>query len=268
MKNSHRIFAFLIASLILFFFYPQMGTGSEVVLSGLIEKETLEEAAFKGDTTTVKALLAKGVNVNEKRKKGTTPLIAAARSGHLEIVNLLLAAGAEVDPKTGPKRVGQPTALWWAARNGHQVIVETLLENGADVNGKEGKLTPTALMEAVERGHPFIVEVLLIGGANPNEKNAYGRTALWMAAILGRTKAVEILLENGADVNTTGEIGLTPLMLAVDSWKFKYWIVKALLENGADVNMKDKGGNTASMFAKKRGYDEFFQLLKDTGREK
>ena len=56
---------------------------------------SLFEAASKGDTEKVQALLAKGADVNAKRDDGVTALMEAKKKGHKEIVQLLKKAGAK-----------------------------------------------------------------------------------------------------------------------------------------------------------------------------
>ena len=51
------------------------------------------------DVATVKALLAKGTDVNVKDKDGKTALMSASNKGHTEIVEMLLAKGADVNLK-------------------------------------------------------------------------------------------------------------------------------------------------------------------------
>ena len=57
----------------------------------------------------------------------------AARNGHKEIVELLIAKGADVDAKDEDGW----TPLHWAVVNGHEETVELLLANGSDVNAKD-----------------------------------------------------------------------------------------------------------------------------------
>ena len=55
----------------------------------------LLDAARRGDSAIVKALLAKGADVTAKDKKGETALMHAKRGGHTEILDLLKRAGAK-----------------------------------------------------------------------------------------------------------------------------------------------------------------------------
>jgi ankyrin repeat protein len=69
-----------------------------------------------------------------------TPLSAAAKSGHLSIVMMLLA-----HPNVDVNGVGKDgcTALWHASANGHQVVVQCLLsQTEVDVNKASPHGTP------------------------------------------------------------------------------------------------------------------------------
>ena len=88
--------------------------------------QELIEAAKKGNTTAVKALLEAGADVNTKDKKGWTGLLLAAVKGHTATVQALLDAGADVNAKA----IGV-TALSLATRNGHTAVVQLLKKAGA-----------------------------------------------------------------------------------------------------------------------------------------
>ena len=82
----------------------------------------LHDAAFRGDVSKAKALLAKGAEVNAETDLGATPLDLAAYHGHLDVVKALLAKGAEVDAKDEYGR----TPLDLAALEGHLDVVQAL----------------------------------------------------------------------------------------------------------------------------------------------
>lgn len=90
--------------------------------------EQLLEAAGMGDTAIVQALVDTAVDINVKdRTFGYTPLIVAARQGHIDIVQILLERGADVE---ATDNYGS-TALYWAKKNQREEIVQLLLEAGA-----------------------------------------------------------------------------------------------------------------------------------------
>ena len=87
----------------------------------------LIEAARKGDTEKVQALLAKDADVNAKAIYGTTALMFAALEGHPDTVQALLAKGADVNAKDNYGT----TALITAKKKGHKEIVQLLKKAGA-----------------------------------------------------------------------------------------------------------------------------------------
>lgn len=83
---------------------------------------TLFEAVESGDVPRVKEALAGAPDVNMLGPDKRTPLIEAAGRGFLEIVQLLLAAGAEPRCRDG----SDETALLRAAANGHLAVARVL----------------------------------------------------------------------------------------------------------------------------------------------
>lgn len=83
---------------------------------------TLYEAVERGEVAQVKEALATAPDVNMLGPDKRTPLIEAAGQGLLEIVELLLAAGAE--PRC--RDASDETALLRAAANGHLAVARVL----------------------------------------------------------------------------------------------------------------------------------------------
>jgi len=110
----------------------------------------------KPNTNLVNKIIDKGVNVNAKSNRDSTALMAAAKSGHLELVKLLFANGANLDDANLDHNI---TPLIWAANEGHLPIVKYLLEKGADKNILTHN-NYTAGTIAKENAHYDIVDVL------------------------------------------------------------------------------------------------------------
>jgi outer membrane protein assembly factor BamB len=102
-------------------------------------KEDLLTAARKGDAAAVKALLAKGADVNAKTEYGVTPLALAADKGHVEVVKVLLQHKAKVNTKD---TFYQFTPVSWAYMRNNTAIVGLLVEAGAE--GAESLLSGAA----------------------------------------------------------------------------------------------------------------------------
>lgn len=109
-------------------------------------------AAFNGNEKAVKALLDRGANVN---KDGWAPLHYAAASGNEKIVRMLLEKDAFVDA-VSPNAT---TPMMMAARGGHIYAVKLLYDAGADPTIKNQR-GYTASDFAMENKNSKIVEGL------------------------------------------------------------------------------------------------------------
>lgn len=160
---------------------------------------------------------------------------------------------------------GQSDLLWRAALARHEETVEVLLRAGAAVNPQDGSMP--SLFAAAELGQVGMIRSLLHWGADANTV-AEGATALERAlgSMIRSAEGVSLLLDAGADVNATGHPGnCTPLMLAAGGSDAE--IVKLLLGAGADARATDQTGRTALMNAAADGNEEIVKLLLDAGAD-
>lgn len=124
--------------------------------------ESFVQSARNGDAIAVKLFLESGINIHAKNKFGETALMAAAFGGYGEIIDALLAHGAETDVNRKGNEGGTP--LMAAAVNGNLDTVRVLLGHGADVNTKDN-FGFTALMYADGQQHSDVVQLLISSGA-------------------------------------------------------------------------------------------------------
>ncbi len=187
-------------------------------------------AIEKGDLKTVNDILKKDPrSVRVVEPFGVTPLHMAARSGRLEIIDLLVGRGAVVD---------------------------------YDQRGAEG----TPLHDAVKFGKAEAARRLLQHGANIRCRARGGDSLLEVALAKGHVDVAKLLLEKGADPNGNPKQGHWPLLKAVGSWKGdKLALVRLLLDHGADATLLDKDG--WSLLGRIPGYAprEVVPLLKQHG---
>jgi ankyrin repeat protein len=125
--------------------------------------KALIEAVGNGDIGEVKALLAKGVDVNGSTKKKKPVHYAAA---NYELLQVLIKSGMElndVSPFYG-------TILTRHARVEDTRILELLLKSGADANGQRPSSQATALIEVSSKDRPESISILLKHGADINLK--------------------------------------------------------------------------------------------------
>ena len=147
------------------------------------------------DPAGVALLLRLKAKVDARNVEGRSALHEAALAGHEQIVQALLAAGADAVASDARSR----TALHEAARGGHLPIVERLLAH--PVRG--AALDPTlldadgrhALLHAAlaERASPDLVARLLALGVDPEQRDTDGKRALDHAAEAGRWSLVAVL---------------------------------------------------------------------------
>ena len=127
--------------------------------------QKLMTAIQAGDVATVRALIAQGVDVNEKSpvvangNDGQTPLLVACFLGHTEIVKLLLAAGA--NPRINDYLL-KATPIHKAAYAGRPEALLALRSNaGGEINAQGPYNGYTAMHDAVWHGHPDCLAVIL-----------------------------------------------------------------------------------------------------------
>jgi ankyrin repeat protein len=170
---------------------------------GMASDSRLSEAAMQGNKDMVRSLLKDRVDVDAAQGDGSTALHWAAFRDDIEMVKMLLAAGANVKVAT---REGAITPLFMACTNGNAAIIEALLKAGADANAVNANGT-TAVMTAAASGSADAVKVLVYYGADVKAKeSAHGQTALMFAAALNRDAAIKALLARGAEANVTTKV--------------------------------------------------------------
>jgi ankyrin repeat protein len=197
---------------------------------------TLHRVVRAGDIASVKTLLTRE-NANAFHN-GETALHIAADTGFLTALNLLLAAGADIDAGT---QKDHWTALHIATVNEHENMIAQLLAAGAEVNtdayvkqsnipeerlqliDADGNVnnevySMTPLQAAIINGNLSITKQLLAAKANMNARGGSANdTPLHIAADTVDGQLAHLLLENGAQENATNLYGWTPLHSAVES---------------------------------------------------
>ena len=158
-------------------------------------EDLLMAAAGHGFAGRVRALLALGVDPDARGSRhpiyqGRSPAQEAALSGHMEIVSLLVDAGARWDHD-------RVDSLLAAATAGERESVEGLLASDAGLRERAIERRPDQLVRAVEEGRQAGVALLLELGFDVNALRR--STPLHEAAMRGDLPTIELLLEHGAD---------------------------------------------------------------------
>lgn len=211
----------------------------------------------------IEILIAAGADVNVGSSRHGLPLSAAAKSFHW--TKRLLDAGAKVNGKLP----GLPTALQSACAQPNIDIIQLLLDAGADVNApaspNRGK---PALQAAIHVGKTSIIDLLLQHGADCHALAAesHGATALQFAAIDGRIPIAIRLLRAGAEINAPPSItgGRTALEGAAEHGRLD--VVSLLLKNDPDMDGLDARCQRAAKLVAKNGHFVISRLLQEYAR--
>lgn len=241
-------------------------------------------AVRHGDVESARLLLDAAASVNETAADGISPLVLAAHSGHAEMVAFLLGRRADVNAAEAGY-----TALHAAVLRGDLDMINTLLAHGANPNARltKGTRAPrdtnhwilssylagaTPFLLAAKYGEPAIMRLLVAHGADPLLPTNDGSTPLMMAAGLtwgwnmedrrdravpaevvqalheneARTlEVVRLALEFGGEVNAANAAGDTALHAA--TFKGFETVVKFLVANGGDMGRKNKRGKAPAL---------------------
>ncbi|KAL2822234.1 ankyrin repeat-containing domain protein [Aspergillus cavernicola] len=269
----------------------------------------LHVAAHAGLTKYTAHLLGRGEDPNALDARNRTPTAYAAIAGHAETVDALLSSQAMF---TGYDRGGL-APIHHAAKGNHVRVLQRLLDAGADPlypqsPGNMSRLChlgQTSVEHACERGHVEATSVLVthmdairrscllphwaaVDGqadtlavlleypeirANVAAKDAWGNTALYLAACAADSATVRLLLDHGADIHArssgikpnSNEIVSTPEAVGAERWTplqgwangiSQWWkkchtsideweqTGKLLIGAGSDLDTRDDEGKT------------------------
>ena len=244
----------------------------------------------------LQVVMSHGGDVNATTKDNITALMLASRTGNVDTINVLLAAGA--DPNITD--AGGYTCLHDAVDVGcNKETLKAIIDHGANINAANKKgVTP--LMQAFQVGNINAISVLLDAeadlniidqdgdtclhravrarcskeilqsvircGANVNAANKSSVTALRLACQTGNKDAINELLKAGADPSIVDEAGETCLHTAIRS-KCSRKHLEALITHGADVNATNENSETAIRLAYQMGNEHAINELLKAGAD-
>ena len=186
-------------------------------------------------------------------------LLAAAEAGDADRVSRALEAGADLEQRDARGR----TALLVAASLDHVEVAEVLVAAGASADAADDERYTPWLVTGVT-GSVAMLEALLPANPDLTRRNRYGGVAIIPASERGHVDYVRRVARTGIDVNHVNDLGWTALLEAVilgDGGPRHQEIIRILLDAGADRSLADNDGVTALEHARARGYTEIAALL-------
>lgn len=208
------------------------------------------------------------IEINTQRKLGLiSPIILSSALGSVEIVTLLIYAGADVNQKIR----GEERPIHHAAKEGHEEVLELLIRRGADINADDA-LGNTALFLAIKNDHPLSVHVLVKAGSDLCHKNRDGMD-VWSYALFNESnKCLETLvycIKKLINEKKSNPIEDIKVLLTKQSPIFQAAAVNAtekltaLASMDIDLETRDHNENTLQHYAALQGRYEVIRQFAD-----
>ena len=211
----------------------------------------------------IKSLLSFKPDLERQGGRMSTPLTLATVNRKMDIIQLLLEAGASTEYRQGAGHTAFTYSLWIlkdfqiaqllinhkaninvptiegrtslheSARNGKLDIVEFLLNFGADID-QQDRGGATALMYSAYGGQAAVMKKLFAYGPSVNLQNNLGDTALHIAVLVDSEETTSLLLKNGAEPLIINKTGLNTIGLALrqDRIAILFLLARALADAG------------------------------------
>ncbi len=167
--------------------------------SSFIRTESKRIAVEETSSMARSRLLAMGISFFAEN------FFKCVEAGQEEESALFLQAGFDANLKDIR---GNPL-LTVAVRGGNLQIVRLLLDAGADINAESGDRGYSPVMDAVHTKKTEIAAFLLERGADPNRKGRDSQTALCIAAGRGDVEACRLLVQYHADPTVPDGLGMS-----------------------------------------------------------
>ncbi|KAL8649382.1 MAG: hypothetical protein Q9226_005596 [Calogaya cf. arnoldii] len=239
------------------------------------QRTPLHWACDRGHESCVRLLIKHGAEVNANNYSNRTPLLDALTGSHVSISKFLLENGASVKAHDDDGW----TPLHQAATSSNAVdVINLLLDKGAEIEAKtfreqdggltrHSEATPLFLAAGVEE---HTVKALMDRGADPRCRNIIGEMPIHVACWRGYASTVRMMLDAGIDIEEKDHLyEETPLLKAASTGQTH--VLKLLLDRRANMDAVTQYGRNALVHAqlhRKEGNEEAVSFLEGRYKDK
>ena len=247
--------------------YQQIHQAVMYACAGVVEPSVVARGLAEGGAGSV----------NARTPSGGTPLLLAVQHDSLEVIEILVNAGADLSLK----KPNGCTALIMAAEfcKRDSRVIEYLVARGCDPNETDNKLY-TPMHAAATHGNATALAALKQAGANHDARTVNGVTILMLLCenggdrgVPGRdttlpwtsdcARAFNLLMSWGADVDAEDYRKLTALQLVIECNNFDAFTL--LVDNGVNLAKPDLVGNKPLHNVLVYGRDRFLKVFLKMG---
>lgn len=169
-------------------------------------------AIYSHNLQKIEKCLDENVNIDVKNNLELTPLMIVSKKGSIELTELLIQYGADVNATTATgysvlmnaSERSDADICEYGISSFHLHCIQLLIDNGADVNAKDENGKTPLIYACLNRNlycdeNFGIVKLLVQNGADVNAKDNYGNIALDYAQNLNMEEIAKFLIENGTN---------------------------------------------------------------------
>ena len=187
-------------------------------------------------------------------------LIGAVMDGNLDVINVLLQQGADVN-KCEPNGV---TALHMAAMNSNSKLVEALLKEGADPTATDAEKWPPLWWAVSESSNEDVVKVLLQHEKNPSlssqDQKELFSCAISREKLQGKDRVAAVLADH-YQIDPMGKDNGGQLLWHRAVREGMEHLVEVFLKTGVDIDIRDAQGDDALRIAATKGHADVIDVI-------
>lgn len=225
-----------------------------------VKSSPMSFAAYHNHIEIVEMLLKAKADVNHANSYGNTPLFYAALNGNIDLAKKMIKAGANINHKS----LRDHYSAHYAAYGGNIELFGLLLKD-IDINAVD-EYKAGFIHWAAYGGNLELFSKLINKGLDPKAKDTDGKTVLHYAAQKGSIELLEFLVDDlKFDIKVQDTEGNHPIYKAL-----QYSNVEAInffVERGFDINTKLQKGQTVLQLACRSGDIELAEKLIKMGAD-